>query len=98
MKMLITGINGWVATDLAARCRALWQGVRGSARQSGDPEVQSVGVPRHRFIAAGSVDLPLDFAFSAKFLYQSPTQVRSLISSAVRSIGMMRPSWNKQPV
>jgi nucleoside-diphosphate-sugar epimerase len=43
MKMLITGINGWVASALAARCRALGHVVRGSARQSGDPEVQSVG-------------------------------------------------------
>lgn len=47
------------------------------------PTVQAFGVPRHRFIAAGSVDLPLDFTFSAKFLYQSPIQVRALVSSAV---------------
>ena len=48
-----------------------------------NPTVQAFGVPRHRFIAAGSVDLPLDFIFAAKFLYQSPIQVRQLVSSAV---------------
>lgn len=47
------------------------------------PTVQALGVPRHRFIMAGSVDLPLDFVFSAKALYQSPVQVRQLVGSAV---------------
>lgn len=46
------------------------------------PVVQAIGVPKHRFIAAASVDLPLDFALSGKFLYQSPGQVRQLLGTA----------------
>ena len=46
------------------------------------PTVQALGVPKHRFIVAGSADLPLGLTFSGKLLYQSPTQVRALVGSA----------------
>ena len=47
------------------------------------PVVRALGVPRHRFIAAGSVDLPWDFTLAAKFLIQSQVPVRALVGSAV---------------
>lgn len=46
------------------------------------PTVQAFGVPRHRFIMAGSVDIPWDLVLSSKILVQSQTQVRELVSSA----------------
>jgi hypothetical protein len=47
------------------------------------PVVHALGVPKHRFIAAGSIDLPWDFTFSAKFETYSPLPVRALVATAV---------------
>lgn len=47
------------------------------------PVVHALGVPKHRFIAAGSIDLPWDFTFSAKFELYSPLPVRALVGTAV---------------
>ncbi|WNO54802.1 TonB-dependent receptor [Stakelama saccharophila] len=46
------------------------------------PFTRTLGVPKHRFVAAGSVDLPLDFSFSGRLTVESPTYVRGVISSA----------------
>lgn len=46
------------------------------------PTVFAVGVPRHRIVAAGSVDLPIGVALSGKFQIQSPTYLRSLVGFA----------------
>jgi len=46
------------------------------------PTVFSVGVPRHRFVAAGSVDIPWDVTLSGKFQIQSPTYLRQLVGTA----------------
>lgn len=43
MKVLITGINGWVASALARHCRSLGMQVRGSARSQTAPDVIGVG-------------------------------------------------------
>jgi nucleoside-diphosphate-sugar epimerase len=43
MKVLITGINGWVASALARHCRSLAMQVRGSARSQTGPDVIGVG-------------------------------------------------------
>jgi nucleoside-diphosphate-sugar epimerase len=43
MKILITGINGWVASALAIHCRSLDLQVRGSARLQTGADVVSVG-------------------------------------------------------
>ena len=47
------------------------------------PTVRALGVPTHRIIMAASVDLPWDFAFSAKFETHSPLPVRALVGSAM---------------
>lgn len=47
------------------------------------PTVFAVGVPRHRFVAAGSVDLPIGVSLSGKFQIASPTYLRSFFSTAV---------------
>jgi outer membrane receptor protein involved in Fe transport len=39
------------------------------------PFLRSAGVPKHRIVATGSVDLPLGFEFSGKLLLQSPPYV-----------------------
>ncbi|MEP9401002.1 TonB-dependent receptor [Sphingomonas silueang] len=36
------------------------------------PTLRSVGVPRHRFVAAGSVDTPIGLTLSGKFQIESP--------------------------
>src|SRR5690606_19684007 len=41
------------------------------------PVVRSSGVPRHRFVAAGSVDLPFEAALSAKFTLESPRYMQA---------------------
>lgn len=46
------------------------------------PTVRALGVPTHRIIMAGSVDLPWDFAFSAKFETHSPLPVRALVNTS----------------
>ena len=39
------------------------------------PFLRSAGVPKHRIVATGSVDLPLGFEFSGKLLLQSPPYI-----------------------
>lgn len=39
-------------------------------------------MPRHRFVVAGSVDLPIDMSISAKFQIESPTYLRALVDRA----------------
>lgn len=39
------------------------------------PYLRALGTPKHRLVATGSTDLPLDFMLSGKFLLQSPTYV-----------------------
>jgi outer membrane receptor protein involved in Fe transport len=46
------------------------------------PFVRSGAVPRHRFVVAGSVDLPIDLSISAKFQIESPTYLRALVDRA----------------
>ncbi|RXZ64175.1 TonB-dependent receptor [Pelagerythrobacter rhizovicinus] len=41
------------------------------------PVLTSSGVPRHRFVAAGSVDLPFEAALSAKFTLESPRYMKA---------------------
>ena len=40
------------------------------------PVLPSSGIPDHRFVAAGSVDLPLDFVLAGKVLLSSPLYVK----------------------
>ena len=47
------------------------------------PTLRSTGVPRHRIVAAGSVDTPLGVTFSTRLTYQSPIYQTSFINSAV---------------
>ena len=47
------------------------------------PTVFAIGVPRHRFVVAGSVDLPIGVALSGKFQIQSPTYLRQLLTTSV---------------
>ncbi|GAA0733319.1 TonB-dependent receptor [Sphingomonas japonica] len=44
------------------------------------PVLRSSGVPRHRFVAAGSVDLPIDLSLSAKFTLESPPFLKGFIN------------------
>lgn len=46
------------------------------------PVIFASGVPRHRFVAAGSVDLPIGVALSGKFQIQSPSYLRSRVGTA----------------
>jgi outer membrane receptor protein involved in Fe transport len=46
------------------------------------PFMRSLGVRKHRFVAAGSVDLPLDFALSGKFTLASPPYVAVFVRTA----------------
>lgn len=43
------------------------------------PTLRSSGVPRHRFVAAGSVDLPIGVSLSAKFQIQSPVYLKAFL-------------------
>lgn len=47
------------------------------------PVLRSSGVPRHRFVAAASVDLPWNFALSGKFTYQSPVYLKGFVNQDV---------------
>ncbi|MDP1028587.1 TonB-dependent receptor [Sphingomonas sp. KR1UV-12] len=47
------------------------------------PVLRSSGVPRHRFVAAGSVDTPIGVTLSAKFQIESPLYQKAFINSAV---------------
>lgn len=46
------------------------------------PTLRSSGVPRHRIVAAGSVDTPLGITFSTRLTYQSPIYIKNFINSA----------------
>lgn len=44
------------------------------------PFLRSSGVPKHRFVAAGSVDLPWEFTLSGKFTIQSPRFLKGFVN------------------
>nr|WP_244501382.1 TonB-dependent receptor [Sphingomonas gellani] len=46
------------------------------------PTLRSSGVPRHRFVVAGSVDTPIGITLSSKFQIESPTFVKGFIDSS----------------
>ena len=51
--------------------------------QIGDyPMLRSSGVPRHRFVVAGSVDTPLGITMSTKFQIESPIFVKGFVDRA----------------
>ncbi|WP_347304549.1 TonB-dependent receptor (plasmid) [Croceibacterium sp. TMG7-5b_MA50] len=47
------------------------------------PFLRSVGVPRHRFVVAGTGDLPLGFSLSAKFQIESPLYIVNQVDTSV---------------
>lgn len=47
------------------------------------PVLRSSGVPRHRLVMAGSVDVPIGVTLSGKFTYQSPVYLKGFFSTAV---------------
>ncbi|MFS0773285.1 TonB-dependent receptor domain-containing protein [Sphingomonas sp. 1P08PE] len=47
------------------------------------PVLRSSGVPRHRFVAAGSVDTPIGVTLSGKFQIESPSFQKALVSRSV---------------
>lgn len=47
------------------------------------PFLRSAGVPRHRFVTAGSVDTPIGLTLSAKFQIESPRFVVGFVNSTV---------------
>ncbi|WP_380783662.1 TonB-dependent receptor domain-containing protein [Sphingomonas sp. R86520] len=49
------------------------------AQLSDYPTLRSSGVPRHRFVIAGSVDTPIGVTFSTKFQIESPLYLKSFI-------------------
>ncbi len=52
------------------------------AQISDYPTLRSSGVPRHRFVIAGSVDTPIGVTFSTKFQIESPTYLKAFIDSS----------------
>lgn len=46
------------------------------------PTRRSSGVPRHRFVAAGSVDTPVGITLSSRLTYQSPIYLKGFLQSA----------------
>lgn len=46
------------------------------------PMMRSSGVPRHRFVIAGSVDLPIGVTLSSKFQIESPIYEKAFVDSA----------------
>ena len=46
------------------------------------PTLRSSGVPRHRFVTAGSVDLPIGVTLSGKFQIESPSFQKAQVDSA----------------
>ncbi len=63
------------------------------------PTLRSAGVSKHRFVAAGSVDLPLGFTFSSKLTLASPPYIKSFFTEAgtgLRGIRVVEGN-NKQP-
>ena len=52
--------------------------------QIGDyPTLRSSGVPRHRFVVAGSVDTPIGLTLSTKFQIESPIYLKGFIDTNV---------------
>ncbi|WP_342251516.1 TonB-dependent receptor domain-containing protein [Sphingomonas sp. OTU376] len=62
------------------------------------PVLASAGVPRHRFVAAGSVDAPLGFTFSGKVTLSSAPFVKGFYNdtAGIRHIAVIEGN-NKQP-
>ena len=52
------------------------------AQLSDYPTLRSSGVPRHRFVIAGSVDTPIGVTFSTKFQIESPIYLKAFIDSS----------------
>ena len=52
------------------------------AQLSDYPTLRSSGVPRHRFVIAGSVDTPIGVTFSTKFQIESPIYLKSFIDNS----------------
>lgn len=50
------------------------------------PVLRSSGIPKHRLVAAGSVDLPYDFILAAKLKLESPLYVKGFINDPVTGI------------
>ncbi|WP_052149428.1 TonB-dependent receptor [Sphingomonas sp. Ant20] len=46
------------------------------------PTLRSSGVPRHRFVIAGSVDTPIGVTFSTKFQIESPIFVKGFVDTS----------------
>ncbi|HXH16247.1 MAG TPA: TonB-dependent receptor [Sphingomonas sp.] len=46
------------------------------------PTARSSGVPRHRFVVAGSVDTPIGVTFSTKFSIESPIYLKTLLDNS----------------
>ncbi len=46
------------------------------------PMLRSAGVPRHRLVMAGSVDLPLGFALSSKFQIESSAYQKAILNQS----------------
>lgn len=63
------------------------------------PILRSSGVPRHRLVAAGSVDLPLDFTFSGKLTLQTAPYIKGFTNQPGTGIRLIRAieGNNKQP-
>lgn len=55
------------------------------------PTLRSSGIPKHRLVAAGSVDLPFDFTLAAKLKLESPQYVKGFFfepGTGIRMIGV----------
>ena len=52
------------------------------AQLSDYPTLRSSGVPRHRFVIAGSVDTPIGVTFSTKFQIESPTYLKTFLDTS----------------
>ncbi|WP_267394335.1 MULTISPECIES: TonB-dependent receptor [unclassified Sphingomonas] len=52
------------------------------AQISDYPTLRSSGVPRHRFVIAGSVDTPIGVTLSTKFQIESPLTVKGFVNTA----------------
>lgn len=50
------------------------------------PTLRSSGIPKHRLVAAGSVDLPFDFILAAKLKLESPLYVKGFINDPVTGV------------
>ncbi|BCA61420.1 TonB-dependent receptor [Sphingomonas sp. HMP9] len=52
------------------------------AQISDYPTLRSSGVPRHRFVIAGSVDTPIGVTISSKFQIESPSYLKAFIDNS----------------